>query len=75
MRKGKFYWNSQKAAFEEDFAIREHGRIVIEAKLIYLFNAVSLTMAVFANYAVFLSLLFVNSFVVNKNIPAVLLGP
>ena len=30
MRKGKFCWNSQKAALEEDFAVRKHCRILID---------------------------------------------
>ena len=59
-----------KASFAEtsreqpwkDFAIKKHCRILIETKLIYLFNAVSLTMTIFADYS---SLLFTNNFVVN----------
>ena len=59
MREGKFCWNSQKAALEEDFAIRKHCRILIETELTYLFNVVSLKMTVFANYAVFFFFKFV----------------
>ena len=77
MCEGKFCWNSQKAALEEDFAVRKHCRTLIETELTYLFNVVSLKITVFANYVIFSSLLFANYFVVNvnKNIPAVFLGP
>ena len=65
MREGKFCWNSQKAALEEDSAVRKHCRILIETELTYLFKVVCLKMTVFADYAVFSSLLFANYFVVN----------
>ena len=65
MHKAKFCWNSQKAALEEDFAIRKHCRILIEIELTCLFKVVCLKMTVFADYAVFWSLLFANYFVVN----------
>ena len=61
-RKGKFCWNSQKAALEEDFAVRKYCRLLIETELTYLFNVVSLKMTVFADFS---SLLFANYFVVN----------
>ena len=49
MREGKFCWDSQKTVSEEDFAAKKHCRILIETDLTYLFNVVSLKIAVFAN--------------------------
>ena len=66
MHEGKLCWNFQKAALEENFAVRKCRRILIETKFIYLFNAVSLTMTISADYSgvFFLSFLFANNFVV-----------
>ena len=50
MHEDRFWWNSQKAAMEEDFAIRNS---YIETELSYFFNAASLTMTVFADFIVF----------------------
>ena len=54
-----------ESSLRRRFRRKEHCRILIETELIYLFNVACLKITLFANYAVFSSLLFVNYFVVN----------
>ena len=60
-----------KASFAEthrkqhDFVVKKHCRILIETESTYLFCVACLKITVFANYAIFSSLLFASYFVVN----------